>query len=308
MYGGAPAKDFHLINFLILGAQKAATSALHAALRAQLEIAMPAGESAFFEDPDFASRPWESFTGEHRNTVLRGIKRPDYLCSEQAIERIAATLPDARFIAVLREPVSRAVSSYLYMVRHAHLPALGLDEGMERCIASWREGRPDRAATVISYGLYGQFVARWYEHYPRERFLFLPQTFVSQNPGGTLAACRHHLGLPEIAVASIEKQEIGRANEGLYDTRLLPLARLASLVQTRRIPGTLRREPRVLPLRAAGALMSRGVEALARWRGQERPTLPTQMRAKLEEIYDADRELLRNMVSSDALYWDGPSI
>lgn len=296
-------RDTPSIDFVILGAQKAATSALQGALRAAPEIAMPAGESAFFEDPDFGRAPWLGFAQAHRGAQLRGIKRPDYLCSDEAIARISAVLPQARFIAVLREPVSRAVSSYLYLVRHGHLPVHGLDEGILRSIEAWRAGRGDRAASVISYGLYGQYIARWFEHYPRERFLFLPQTLVSKDPQAALAACRRHLGLAQEG-QSLAAQPIERANEGLYDIGLLPYARLASLVKTRPIAGTYRREPRVLPVRALGAVMSRAVEGLARWRGQERPRLSAQTEAVLREIYARDCETLRGLVAPEVIYWE----
>ena len=63
------------LDFIILGAQKAATSALQLALRKHPDIYMPEGESAFFEEPDFALQPWKTFGKKGR---LNGIKRPDY--------------------------------------------------------------------------------------------------------------------------------------------------------------------------------------------------------------------------------------
>lgn len=294
-----------MIDFLILGAQKAATSALQSALRAQPDIIMPAGESPFFEDPEYASRLWETYAMEAPSSCLRGIKRPDYLCSDQAIERISQSLPHARFIAVLREPISRAVSSYSYMIRHAHLPALPLDIGMARCIDDFEAGRETRAASVIGYGLYGRYISRWYQIYPRDHFLFLPQIAVSGDPARALARCREHLGLAPVPTLNAMPSEIGRSNEGLYDPGLLPFARIASLIQSRPIAGTLRREPRILPLRALGALAGRAVGRLAGWRGQERPKLCDDIHRRLTDIYAGDLKILLECVHSEVIYWQG---
>jgi hypothetical protein len=122
-----------MIDFIILGAQKAATSALQASLSKHPAIFMPVGESPFFEDPEYHSAPWKNFAKDELTCVIKGIKHPDYLCSDLARERIKSTLPNCKFIVVLREPISRAISSYCYMVRHAHLPAKTLNEGMEDC-------------------------------------------------------------------------------------------------------------------------------------------------------------------------------
>ena len=216
-----------MIDFLIIGAQKAATSALLEALGCHPDIYMPEGESAFFEEPDYARRPWEDFAAD-RDVTLRGIKRPDYLCSDQGLERIAAALPEARFIVVLREPVSRAVSSYCYLVRHAHLPALPLNNGLARCLDLFEAGEPrDRATEVIRYGLYCQYLQKWQQQYPADRFLVMSQKLVAGDPARALALSGDHLGVdPDRMPAPV----IGRSNEGLYDPDMLRIARLGSMM------------------------------------------------------------------------------
>lgn len=289
-----------MIDFMIIGAQKAATSALQQALRGHPDIYMPAGESPFFEDPDYQSHPWEDFATEQK-VRLRGIKRPDYICSDEALGRISQALPEARFILVLREPVSRAVSSYCYMVRHAHLPALALNEGMMRCIDLFESGEMrDRATEVIRYGLYGSYLAKWQQVYPAERFLVLSQKLVSGEPQRALELAARHLGVDP---ALLPAPEIGRSNEGLYDPQMLRIARVGSLIKTRPVPGSTRRVPRALPLRAAGTLVSRYAEARARRRGQKAEVLDPQVRTRLDAIYDADLPLLLKAAGPDPVYW-----
>lgn len=120
------------VHFMIIGAQKAATSSLQAALQAVPGVYMPHGESPFFEDPDYAERPWERFADPSQRAAIAGIKRPDILCRPDLIQRIARHSPESKFIIVLREPISRAVSAYYHLARHAHIPAEGLNAGLRR--------------------------------------------------------------------------------------------------------------------------------------------------------------------------------
>lgn len=298
-----------MIDFVILGAQKAATSALQAALRQHPEIYMPAGESAFFEDPDFADQPWLRFGDDHPDARLKGIKRPDNLCSDVSIARIADALPDARFIVVLREPVSRAVSSYCYLVRHAQLPALPLGDGIARCIDAFEAGQEDRAGSIVQFGLYGAYLAKWFEKFGAERFLILSQDRMRKDAEGALTESAAHLGVdPAPLIAALKGGGISDSNTGLYDPAMLRIARVGSLLKTRAVPGTLRRVPRSLPPRALGTLITRGAEILADRRGQRRETLPAPVAARLQAHFDNDLETLRGLVPDflprHVLYWD----
>lgn len=291
-----------MIDFIILGAQKAATSALQNSLRLHHCIHMPKGESPFFEDPDFASRGWETFVGNAPTDLVTGIKRPDYLCSDLARERITTTLPDCKFIVVLREPLSRTISSYYYMVRHAHLPAAPLNEGLDYCLRDFEAGIASRAATVISYSLYGTYLEKWFDACGSERFLILSQAEVGSDLHGVLKKCLHHLGVPA------DQQDIvptaaAESNLGLYDFEMLKIARIGSLLKTRPIHGTYRREPRVLPMRAVGALISRYAEIRARSRKQQREGLSEQLRNRLARIFDEDIERLAAMIDTAEFGW-----
>lgn len=292
------------IDFIILGAQKAATSALQVALRSHPKIYMPKGESAFFEDPDYADQPWEKLFSGKDTADLYGIKRPDNLCSDRLCDRIATHLLNARFIIVLREPVSRAISSYCYLLRHAHLPALSLNEGLAQCLEDFEAGRDTAAASVVTYGLYGRYLQKWYDKFPRDRFLILSHEQVSKDAKGALELCAHHLEIdPAPLMQALSGTAMRESNVGLYDPAMLRIARIGSLLKTRPIPNTRRRIPRSLPPRLIGTAITRFSEQLARWRGQNRETLSPELAQWLAEIYDADMQLLRQLAPKDALYW-----
>src|SRR5271154_6220033 len=131
LYAGPPADTplGRVPDFFIVGHAKCGTTALYEMLRCHPQIHMPAKEPRFFamkqadiddrEDPDARAgvsdspgkRPrtlagYMSLFADARADQLVGEATPLYLRSSVAASRIAALRPDARMIAILREPSS----------------------------------------------------------------------------------------------------------------------------------------------------------------------------------------------------------
>jgi hypothetical protein len=118
-------------NFLIVGAQKAGTTSLHYYLKQHPQIYMsPRKEPHFFEGMhwDFY-RPGRImppvtdladyqalFEGVTDEKAI-GEASASYLYSPKAPTLIKRSIPDARLIAVLRNPADRAYSNFLHCVR-----------------------------------------------------------------------------------------------------------------------------------------------------------------------------------------------
>jgi len=290
------------VEFVVIGAQKAATTSLHAALSTVPGVYMPPGERAFWEDPDFYERKWEAF-GVGRHERVKGVKRPDILCRPELRSRVVESLPEARFIAVLRDPISRAVSAYFHLVRHAHLPHVGLDVALERSIASFGTGVHSEFASLIEYGLYGKHLEAWYQMVPPERLLVLPQSAIRVNLESALRSCCMHLGV-EISARGLG--EVPRANEnsGIYDDRWIRWLRLAHRVKTRPLEGGgSRRVPRALPLKSVGVGMTAIGERLAK--GDAAIMKPsTSTLTALQDIFREDSAILERLVGPELMDWD----
>lgn len=290
-----------MLDFMIIGAQKAATSSLHAALRRTPGVYLPSGETTFFEDPDYAGGLWKTFKVPTGKPVL-GIKRPSALCDEQIIDRVSAALPTLKYIAVLRDPVSRAVSAYYHLMRHAHLPVRPLNEGIARCFESFQTGESSPSASIISYGLYGDYLRKWYDRNDPKRFLILSHKAVTTHPISAVTACLLHLGLPSnIAPAAV----IERQNVGLYQSKLIHLAHFGSLLETRPILDGKRRIARENRfIGAAGKLLSSAATLLGSYTSRAPETLSAQNQNRLFRIYQADREIMLGLLPRDIVYWD----
>ena len=124
-------------NFLILGAAKAGTTSLYAYLKQHPEIYMsPIKETNFFAlegknldfagpgDRDFINRfsvnSLEAYCAMFQgisNEIAVGEASPLYLYNPTAAKRIQHYIPAAKLIVILRNPVERAYSSFLHLVR-----------------------------------------------------------------------------------------------------------------------------------------------------------------------------------------------
>lgn len=116
-----------LPNFLILGAQKAGTSWLSKNLNQHPEIFIPKGEIHFFTKDNFGKgTSWyeEYFTQANTKKAV-GEKSTSYLCvtaSPEIPENIRSLIPNAKLIAVLRNPVYRSISAFGHNVGAGEIP------------------------------------------------------------------------------------------------------------------------------------------------------------------------------------------
>ena len=199
-----------LPDALVIGAQRGGTSALYRNLRAH-----PAVAPSFRKEVEYFSRYYSRGERWYRAhfELSRGRRRlnfeatPDYLFHPLAAERAAATVPDARLVVLLRNPVDRAWSHYQHMVRLGY-ESLGfadaLDAEGERCGADFDQlmvepGHNPKALLRFSYvarGHYAKQLSRWFAHYPRERFLILRSEDVFADPAKEYGRIFDFLELP----------------------------------------------------------------------------------------------------------------
>ena len=147
-------------NFLLIGAQKAGTTALNYYLKEHPQIYMsPIKEPGFFDfegqKPDFVG-PGDGELYDHVPTDIEsycqlfqgvsdeiaiGEATTWYLYSSRAPERIKHYIPNAKLIVILRNPVDRAYSAFLHTIRDKREPitdfAQALKEEETRINHNW---------------------------------------------------------------------------------------------------------------------------------------------------------------------------
>ena len=162
-------------HFVIIGAAKSASTWLHLTLRQHPAIYMPGNETAFFEDPYYDESDLSPLRAEIKPAPLDavvGIKRPNYLCTPECAPRLARHLPRARLIAILRNPVDRAVSQYYHLIRSGRFPVAPADAAFSRYLAGHFDP-PYAKQLVMQFGLYSEGISNFRRVFPREQLLII---------------------------------------------------------------------------------------------------------------------------------------
>jgi hypothetical protein len=204
-------------DFFVIGTPKGGTTALHAALEAHPRLRLSrVKEPKFFlcngrppprceqRGPGDAhsSREWvwrESdylrlFDGTPSGT-LTGESTPFYLYDLAAQRRIAAAVPQARLIAVIRDPVDRAYSNWTHLRSDGLEPEADFLKALELEDARIARGY----APFWHYsrlGRYGEQLRHLYTLFPREQVLVLRYRQLAEQPDQTLATVCDFLGVP----------------------------------------------------------------------------------------------------------------
>ena len=183
-------------TFVIIGAAKAGTTAMHRFLEKHPQVYMSAEKETHFfaldgRDPGFQApgdeqhfnrrciyRPRsyvEQFTTPEsmsEDVTARGESSPSYLYYPFVAERLAVAKPEIKLIVLLRDPVERAHSSYVHLCRAGSEDAGSFERGLaledERVAANfsflWHYRRASR---------YAEQLKPYFERFPREQILVL---------------------------------------------------------------------------------------------------------------------------------------
>ncbi len=177
-----------LPNFIVLGAAKAGTTAVYHYLNQHPQVYVsPLKETNFFAlegeplafagpgDDAYVNRlsitslpAYEAqFDGVRGETAI-GEASPLYLYSARAAERIHAHAPDAQLIAIVRNPVYRAYSAFLHVLRDQREDSpdfrTALAREDERIAMNW-----EHIWHYKRMGLYYEQLQRYYDAFPAEQ-------------------------------------------------------------------------------------------------------------------------------------------
>ena len=182
----SPATVGRLPDFLIVGHPKCGTTALFELLRTHPEIYMPPRKEPWFfaeELHEFTPpRPegvpstvaeYATWFTEARSGEKIGEASPFYLWSTSAAANIATVLPDARIIAILREPASFLYSLHLQLLELYIEAEPDLGRAME-LEEERRQGRLPRYTYFPQLLLYSEYI-RYVEQLQRFHAVFAPE-------------------------------------------------------------------------------------------------------------------------------------
>lgn len=202
------AKEEWSPNYLLIGAQKAGTTALFDYINQHPFVVNKTDEVHFFDTHFTKGKEWykSKFSKRPDNRYVIGDKSPYYIFHPSVPERVHSYYPGIKIIAILRNPVSRAYSQYWFN-RHRNLEELSFKEAinaeptrlageMENILADPEySGMRYRRKSYLARGRYAEQLERWYALFPKEQIFIVDADDLRNDPQGTLNKVYAFLGL-----------------------------------------------------------------------------------------------------------------
>ena len=295
-----------LPNFAIIGAARSGTTSLYRYLAQHPDVfTSPVKETNYFAWE--AERPREdSATGSGQMYPIRsaaayralfdeasgrravGEASPRYLHVPGVPERLTAVLPDVRLVAILREPGRRAYADY--MVRRRKGAESRSFEALIEAEAP-RLHEPPRPGDrpILHHGLYHAHLRRWLAAVPPDRLLVLLQDDLAADPADLFTRLCRFLGIAEVATID---STVRYGPAGLARNRTLDQMINGRLAKTARS---------LMPIVVRGP--ARRLVRWARRQNTHRPEMPTELRARLAELYRDDILALGQLIGRDLGIW-----
>ena len=265
-----------LPSFLIIGAQKSGTTTLLEALGHHPRVFAPQSELHFFSHRWDRGLPWyeTQFAPAAADDRVVGEKSPSYLSHPVAAERIAATLPEARLVVLLRDPAQRAYSHYWHNRRLDKEPLSFAD-----ALAA-EDGRVVDPHTAALYGyvgssLYLEQLRRYERHFDSGQMLVEFLDDLQVDPQSVLARVCGFIGAGEppapLATTSVRNAYVEyRSHRLRRASRVLPRPLRAAIFRLNTRKASY--EPMTPAIRAQLAERFSTPDAdLARWVGRDLP-------------------------------------
>jgi len=218
-------------DFLIIGAQRSGSTSLFRYLATHPQITGSIEKEVKYFTA-FAAYPWSwyrsQFPSEIRAGTVVGEATPYYLPHPLAPGRVAARLPRAKLIAILRNPVDRALSHY-HHERARGTEWLSFEEALaaesERLRGAFERLEHEPGYASIEYqnhsyatrGLYAEQVRRWLAVMPARDLLVVRSEDLYAHPLSTVNEVAAFLGVDAVrsidAVAHNERPYAGMSAE-----------------------------------------------------------------------------------------------
>src|SRR5438874_4830690 len=209
-----PAKD--ILDFIIIGAQKAGTTSLFEYLRLHPEISLPASKEApYFSHDSMYSRGWPAYmrkiafadpqrkwgtvtTRYMAGGVTGGAVNNNNYDERTVPLRIRERLPKVRLIAILRDPVERAVSHHRMVLmdgreQRSFDDAVG--ELLRPDMLERARRHPRETTGYIVWGEYGRILAGYFDVFPREQILVVFTDELERAPAQLLRRVQEFIGV-----------------------------------------------------------------------------------------------------------------
>lgn len=292
-------------TFLVIGASRSGTTALHQYLKQHPDVFMPVkkepnffafeGETLAFKGPaaDWVNNAvttlddYQALFAEGADKTARGEASPLYLYVEKTAAHIAAKLPKVPMVAVLRDPADQAYSHFLYAKRNMIEPLDSFHDAIlkqeERMAAGWQP-----LFNYSNFPRYAEQLDRFYAHFDKSQIkLFLYEDF-DRDPLAVLKEIFGFIDVDDSFIADVSHRPNagGTAKNALVQDLVMKPYLITRIVGSM-IPFELRQR----------------IKDKISQKNLQRDELPADAKALLRERLREDTLRLQDMIGRDLSAW-----
>jgi len=210
-----------LPNFVVVGAPKAGTTSLYNYLKGHPDIFLPHRKELLFFDSSFhKGLPWyEKYFKHYRGEKAVGDISPTYMGNPFVPKRMRRTIPEARMIFILRDPVERAWSHYWDLVGWGTKASF---KETLRAPGMYKRGHGYIEFDILDFGLYSRHIKRFLDYFPAEQCGYFLYDDLRDRPQDFLKGILRFIGVSERELPQTErKYHTCRANRSRFFGNLL---------------------------------------------------------------------------------------
>lgn len=302
---GTETGSMPLPNFIIIGAAKAGTTALYFYLDQHPEVFMsPVKETQYFvrSAKDIPHRvPYDAEkaknwidTEEKYLALFEGVTgekaigeaSPGYMSLPWVAERIDRAIPGVKLVAILRDPVKRAFSHYLMLVRNGREKRRDFAKVVMDEEAAWKRG-DEPFPQYVKRGFYHDELLPFWERFGPERLHICFNEDLAKNGVPLMQEIYRYIGVDPAFVPDVSPVNTGEMpkNEVVNDFLTKPNAMKSALKFV--VPSGLRKS----------------VASNLKERNSFRPEMPPGLREHLIEGYRTDILKLQDLLKRDLSAW-----
>ncbi|TFB10134.1 hypothetical protein E3V36_04650 [Candidatus Marinimicrobia bacterium MT.SAG.2] len=293
-----------LPDFVIIGAQKSASTFLQECIREHPAVYMNREEDAFFEDPEYVRIGIEKFATQFDgipDDLLIGIKRPNYLAMPLCLERIYTHIPNARLIAILRDPVKRAVSCYFHDIRHGILPICSLNLGMARILNGEYATNYPRSQEILDFGLYYKHLRHYLEYFDRSQLFIRLFEDVRKTPLEVVRQAYSFLGIDTSYRPRALSKRPMKGVHSMWRLRFTSISNKYKMLSEDKM--RIYRRPGFYPRVMIRVINGIDKFVLAKFDRSAKPMLNAEIEQQLRSFYAEDIAGLEKLLSIDLSDW-----
>lgn len=301
-------------TFIIIGAGKSGTTAIHEYCDQHPEVFMTRiKETNFFElegqkvhytkaeDPLLLNHYPQSINNlkDYQALYLEageevkalGETSPMYLYGKRAPEQIKAYVPEARLIAILRQPTDRLYSRFLHLCRDGDQPTERFEDALDRNTIWWKRN------DLVQEGFYYTHLKRYFERFDRSQLKVFLYEDLRKNPEQLMEDLFTFIGVDPAFRPSLETEYnvSGKPKSPLIDTLI---GSNSILIRTAKAlaPGFVNK------LKSSPTAQKRLTD-LRKKNLDRTPPSPEIRKRFLDEVYGEEIQQLGQLLGRDLSHW-----